>query len=122
MIKFPTAYRRLLAVLLAAGITSCSQYSTVKQLRPKFQPVTLVGVGIAKALTHDHKAPLVALGEYVEAIQSSTIQLRKNPSDANAKSDYNFALSRLIGTLSDSKLDPWTQPLRLPHQAEVSLY
>ena len=116
VVKISFRYRSfgLLAALLTAGLTSCSQYSTVKRLRPKYVPITPLGAQIAKAFAHDHKAPLVAIGEYLEAIKTASLELRKNPSDANAKNDYNFAVSRLIGTISEAKLDPWTKPLQVP--------
>lgn len=110
----PSPRYRLLAILLVAGLASCSQYSTVKRLRPKYQAVTPVGAIITQAFAHDQKKPLVAMGEYLEAIKSASLELRKNPADAHARSDYNFAVSRLIGTISSAKLDPWTQPLRVP--------
>ena len=114
MNKSPSHRYRPLAILLVLGLASCSQYSTVKRTRPTFQPVTPVGGLIAKAFAHDHKEPLVAIGEYLEAVKASSLALRKNPADVNARTDYNFALGRVMGTLSDAKLDPWTQPLRVP--------
>ena len=38
---------------------------------------------------------------------------RETPGDAAAQRDYNFALSRIIGTLQKANLDPWTHPLRV---------
>ena len=36
------------------------------------------------------------------------------PQDEPARHAYNFAVGRIIETIWDAKLDPWTQPLRVP--------
>jgi len=114
MFKFTDLRSFPVCLVLMAALASCSKYSTIKPLHPTYQPVTPVGKLVVKALTHSHKEPLVAMGEYLEAIKTSSLELRRNPSDVHAIRDYNFALSRLIGTLSDAKLDPWTKPLKVP--------
>jgi len=40
--------------------------------------------------------------------------LERNPQDEPAQQAYNFAVGRIIGTIRDAKLDPWSQPLRVP--------
>ena len=51
------------------------------------------------------------------------LDLAETPGDAAAQRDYNFALSRIIGTLQKANLDPWTHPLRVsaPDGAEYVL-
>src|SRR4029077_960006 len=58
--------------------------------------------------------PLVALGQYLTAAQTAARELGRNPGDASARRDYNFALGRVFATIRAAKLDPWTQPLRVP--------
>jgi hypothetical protein len=40
--------------------------------------------------------------------------LKRSPNDQTARNTYNFAVGRIIATIRDAKLDPWTQPLRVP--------
>jgi pimeloyl-ACP methyl ester carboxylesterase len=108
----------LLAALLLSG---CSQYATVSQKRPLFQPVrATTGVlvsaeqSIAKALRHEKREPLAALGELLTAAELAGKQLARHPADTAARDAYNFAVARVLGTIQQAKLDPWSQPLRIP--------
>jgi pimeloyl-ACP methyl ester carboxylesterase len=62
----------------------------------------------------DRRDPLVALGEYISAAETALDQLKRSPNDEAARKTYNFAVGRIIATIRDAKLDPWTQPLRVP--------
>jgi pimeloyl-ACP methyl ester carboxylesterase len=62
----------------------------------------------------DRRDPLVALGEYISAAEAALQQLKRSPNDETARKTYNFAVGRIIATIRDAKLDPWTQPLRVP--------
>ena len=57
---------------------------------------------------------MAALGGYLVAADTASQQLVKDPKDATARTDYNFAVARVITTIRDAKLDPWTQPLQGP--------
>jgi pimeloyl-ACP methyl ester carboxylesterase len=64
---------------------------------------------------HEERAkPLVAMGECLEALQSASDELKRNPGNATAIRDYNFGVSRIFQIIKDTKLDPWTQPLAVP--------
>ena len=64
---------------------------------------------------HEERAkPLVAMGECLEALQSASDELKRNPGNATAIRDYNFGVSRIFQIIHDTKLDPWTQPLAVP--------
>jgi len=110
-----------LAVLTACALGSCSTYSKVSERRPRFIPFAS-GVGplanaqteIVKAAQLDRRDPLLALGEYISAAEAALGQLDRSPNDQVARSTYNFAVARIIATIRDAKLDPWTQPLRVP--------
>jgi pimeloyl-ACP methyl ester carboxylesterase len=58
--------------------------------------------------------PLVAMGDCLEALQSASDELKRNPRNATAVRDYNFGVSRIFQIIQDTKLDPWTQPLAVP--------
>jgi pimeloyl-ACP methyl ester carboxylesterase len=65
--------------------------------------------------THEERAqPLAALGDCLEALQSASAELKRNPGNAIAVRDYNFGVSRIFQIIHDAKLDPWTQPLNVP--------
>jgi pimeloyl-ACP methyl ester carboxylesterase len=112
------AIAALAAVLWLAG---CAQYAKVAERRPLFMPNpaglgVLQGVekSIANALRSERRKPLAALGDYLTAVQTAAQVLEQNPDDASARRDYNFALGRVFATIRHAKLDPWTQPLRVP--------
>jgi pimeloyl-ACP methyl ester carboxylesterase len=69
---------------------------------------------ILQAMRERRKDPLAALGEFLSAAESASRQLARNPRDTAARDAYNFAISRVLGTVKDAKLDPWRQPLRVP--------
>ena len=107
-----------LFILLFAG---CAQYTAVSEKRPRFTPVrstadALVQIqqGIAEALKKQSRDPMAALGSYLASADAAARELARNPQNDTARSDYNFAVARIISTIRDGKLDPWTQPLRVP--------
>jgi pimeloyl-ACP methyl ester carboxylesterase len=118
----PIRYPNLvIAITVACALAGCATYSKVSERRPRFRPIaSAVGelanaqAAIAKALQLDRSNPLAALGEYMSAAQISLRQFERDPRDENARNDYNFAVARIIATIRDAKLDPWTQPLRVP--------
>jgi len=62
----------------------------------------------------DRRDPLVALGEYMTAAETALGQLKRSPQDETARHTYNFGVGRIVATIRDAKLNPWTQPLRVP--------
>jgi pimeloyl-ACP methyl ester carboxylesterase len=110
-----------LAVVTACALGSCATYSKVSERRPRFIPFA-TGVGplanaqteIARATQRDRRDPLIALGEYMSAAEVALHQLDRNPNDQAARNTYNFAVGRIIATIRQAKLDPWTQPMRVP--------
>jgi pimeloyl-ACP methyl ester carboxylesterase len=109
-----------LAVFAACALESCATYSRVSERRPHFVPFAGGGpladaaAYIGKATQIDRRDPLIALGEYMNAAETALDQLDRNPNDQAARNTYNFAVGRIIGTIQDAKLDPWTEPLRVP--------
>jgi pimeloyl-ACP methyl ester carboxylesterase len=109
-----------LALVTACALGSCATYSRVSERRPHFIPVASSGplanaaTKIVNATRIDRRDPLVALGAYMSAAEAALRQLDHSPDDRTARNTYNFAVGRIIATIRDAKLDPWTQPLRVP--------
>src|SRR6266702_2949571 len=109
--------------LIAAGTSlaffaGCAQIATVSEKRPApLQPSSEADRGatqtIDSALAEEQKQPIAALGGFVAAAQASLRQLDRNPANAEALRDYNYAVARIFTVIRDSKLDPWTHPLRV---------
>lgn len=114
------AYRTL-SLFVGCALASCSTYSKVSEKRPQYHPTAGTAgaladaqVEIIRAMQRVRHEPLAALGGFIAAAETASRQLRHNPRDETARRDYNFAVGRIIETIRDAKLDPWTQPLRVP--------
>jgi pimeloyl-ACP methyl ester carboxylesterase len=124
--SLPDSNRRLHPLPIATFalcvlFSSCAQYATVSERKPRFHPIratlsSLVSVEreIANALRTGRRDPLASLGSYLAAAEAAAAELGRNPKDEAARADYNFAVARIITTIRDGKLDPWSQPLRVP--------
>ena len=120
-----TRYRQFAVPLITAcALASCATYSKVSERRPLYNAaagaigaLASANAEIVRALQLDRRDPLAALGEYMTAAETAWRQLQRNPQDEPARYDYNFAVGRIIGTIRDGKLDPWSQPLRVPASA-----
>ena len=114
--------RTLTALALALSLAGCAQYASVTEKRPRVLPPPpgsgpLLGLAehaISKALRHDRGKPLTAIGGYLDAAEAAARQLARDPHDATARRDYNFALSRVFTTLRDAKIAAWDGPLHVP--------
>lgn len=111
----------ILALSIGCALASCATYSKVSEKRPQYVPTAgTVGalanaeVEIIRAMQRVRHEPLAALGGFIAAAETASLQLRHNPRDETARRDYNFAVGRIIETIREAKLDPWTQPLRVP--------
>lgn len=111
----------VLALLAALTFSGCAQYATVSMKEPRFSPIqSTVGAlvqaekDILSARKSGRRNPQTALGWYLAAAESSAQHLISSPGDKQARDAYNFAVGRAIETIERGKLDPWTQPLRIP--------
>jgi pimeloyl-ACP methyl ester carboxylesterase len=115
--------RSLVTALTTAGMLSgcaTAPYAEVWHKRP--QLIGPAGSGrlavaeqnLTRALHEERAKPLVAMGDCLEALQSASDELKRNPGNATAIRDYNFGVSRIFQIIKDTKLDPWTQPLAVP--------
>jgi hypothetical protein len=111
--------RLAVAFLTAFAVASCAIYSRVSEKRPRLilsvRPVGVLanaGAEIARGMGVDRREPLAAFAEYISAAETALRQLKRSPQDETARQTYNFAVGRIITTVRDAKLDPWTEPLR----------
>ncbi len=90
----------LTLIVLALG--GCAQYATVKEIEPR-----RAGFAVTKG------APLDGLAAAVSAAETAWRKLDRNPADAEALADYNFAVARIFGAIREQKLKPWDAPIKL---------
>jgi hypothetical protein len=61
------------------------------------------------------------LTRIVSAARDSLRELNRQPANKEARDAYNFAVARIFTVIRDAKLDPWTKPLRLGGDGELTL-
>jgi pimeloyl-ACP methyl ester carboxylesterase/predicted GNAT family acetyltransferase len=114
------------ASVVALAMAGCAQIAVVSEKRPAPLPPSSDADRIAtqtidSALAQEKKQPTVALGAFIAAARDALRQLDRNPADAEARRDYNFAVARIFTVVRDAKLDPWTQPMRVGANGEFTL-
>lgn len=97
---------------LAFFLSGCANYSSIKRARLTYEPVTPAGQIISETLKRPSPDPLVLIGRYLDAAHLASSALKTNPSDLQARSDYNFACSRIMEVVHDAGLEPSKSPLR----------
>ncbi len=112
---------RPLILFSLVGLAGCSTYSTIRERDPRYvpapgcaEPLATAQAGMVAAQARERRAPLEALAGYLTAAQIAARELERNPQNALALKDYNFAVSRIVKVIEKAKLDPWAQPLRVP--------
>lgn len=110
-----------LTLLGCALLTNCVRFAKVTEKRPLLRPVrtTLgvvgsIGQGINQAMKQSKRDPMGALAGYLKAAEKASQELMRSPKDAVLMDEYNFAVARIISTINDSNLDPWSKPLTVP--------
>jgi pimeloyl-ACP methyl ester carboxylesterase len=124
--KTATRIYLIAAATCLAFFAGCAQIAVVSEKRPAPLPASSDADRVAtqtinRALAEEKKQPIVALGAFVAAAQDSLRQLDRNPANAEARRDYNFAVARIFTVVRDTKLDPWTQPMRVGANGEFTL-
>jgi pimeloyl-ACP methyl ester carboxylesterase/predicted GNAT family acetyltransferase len=114
------------ASVVALAMAGCAQIAVVSEKRPAALPPGSGADQIAtqtvnRALVEERKQPTVALGAFVAAARDSLRQLDRNPADAEALRNYNFAVARIFTVVRDAKLNPWTQPMLVGANGEFTL-
>jgi pimeloyl-ACP methyl ester carboxylesterase len=102
----------LTIALLALG--GCTQYSKVHRTdRPGDLAVTARQRDLAAELRRQDD-PLARIGAYLQEADEARRDLARNPGDVRRRSDYNFAVARIMDIISREKLAPWDRPLACP--------
>jgi pimeloyl-ACP methyl ester carboxylesterase/predicted GNAT family acetyltransferase len=119
-------HHSIAASVVALAVAGCAQIAVVSEKRPAALPPgsgadQVATQTIDRALIEERKQPIVALGMFVAAARDSLRQLDRNPANAEARRDYNFAVARIFTVVRDAKLDPWTQPMRVGPNGEFTL-
>src|SRR5947207_9747293 len=117
--------RLIAAETCLAFFAGCAQIATVSEKRPAALPPgsganQVATQTINSGLAEEKKQPIVALGSFVAAARDSLRQLDRNPANAEALRDYNFAVARIFTVVRDAKLDPWTNPMRVDANGEYT--
>jgi pimeloyl-ACP methyl ester carboxylesterase/predicted GNAT family acetyltransferase len=114
------------ASVVAFAVAGCAQIAVVSEKRPAALPPgsgadRVATLTINSALVEEKKQPIVALGAFVAAARDSLRQLDRNPANAEARRDYNFAVARIFTVVRDAKLEPWTHPMQVGANGEFTL-
>src|SRR6266849_9389105 len=119
-------HHSIAASVLALAVAGCAQIAVVSEKRPAALPTgsradQVATQTIDRALVEEKKQPTDALGAFVAAARDSLRQLDRNPANAEARHNYNFAVARIFTVVRGAKLDPWTQPMRVGANGEYTL-
>jgi pimeloyl-ACP methyl ester carboxylesterase/predicted GNAT family acetyltransferase len=119
-------HHSITASVVALAMVGCAQIAVVSEKRPAALPPGSGANQVAtqtvnRALVEEKKQPMVALGAFLAAARDSLRQLDRNPANAEALRNYNFAVARIFTVVRDAKLDPWTQPMRVGANGEFTL-
>ena len=94
--------KKIITLLIALALASCTQLATVTEIKPQ-----------RAGFSTKASEPLAALDRSIAAAESAWRKVERNSADTEAQRDYDFAVSRIFGTLRDSKLTPWSSPIQL---------
>lgn len=104
------------ALLLAASVlaSGCVHYSRAKFIKNTASLAETAGQK-QLALSQDRtKDPLVRLGGYLDAADRARRSLAKDPDNVLHRSDYNFAVARVMDIVYEEKLQPWKNAVIAP--------
>ena len=116
-----------IVVIAASGtIAGCAKIAVVSEKPPASFPLTsgpnrVVAQRIDRGQTLERNQPLVALGSFIAAAQSSLRELNGNPANIEARRSYNFAVARMFSVIRNARIDPWTAPMRVGANGEFTL-
>jgi pimeloyl-ACP methyl ester carboxylesterase len=102
-----------IACFLASG---CTPYASISERQPIF-PASIGRGELAKrletALLTRKRQPAESLAALLLEARDAARALEADPTDPSARDTYNFAVARVVETLQQSKLAPWTNPLQV---------
>jgi hypothetical protein len=110
----------ILSIVTSIVFAGCAKDAKVTIIKPRIAaeiPIAdsdrLARQKIQRATKEKPSDPLLALGTLVEALDQSAEQLDRNPTDAIARHDYNFAIARIVDIMREQRLAPWKAPIQL---------
>ena len=108
-------FRAPLSLVFAALLCGCVKYSEVRFIRNTASLAnTAEQKQLALAQNRLSRDPLAQLGAYLDAADAARRQLARDPQNAVLRSDYNFAVARVMDLIYDHKLAPWDRPVVAP--------
>ncbi len=110
----------LTAVILALPLllAGCAQYSKVFETRRTSDlAVTESQLSLARARENLRSRPIEQLGHYLDAANDARLRLASDPRNTLLRSDYNFAVARVIDIISEQKLQPWDTAVAAPSES-----
>jgi pimeloyl-ACP methyl ester carboxylesterase len=119
--------RFIAGIVVALNVSGCApQIAVVSQRAPaRFQTTSGTDQTIAQTIDRaqgsQRAQPLIALEAYANAARDSLRELDRNPADKEARRCYNFAVAGIFSVIRSAKLDPWTQPLQIGANNELTL-
>jgi len=125
-VKSNSVANSILAVVAGLFLAGCTQLAVVSEKAPaRFQTTAgtnqTVAKEIARAQSLARTQPLIALEAYTSAARDSLRELDRNSANIEARRCYNFAVEGIFSVIRQDKLDPWTQPLRIGANKELTL-
>jgi pimeloyl-ACP methyl ester carboxylesterase len=115
---FPKTPLRHIAPIAIASflVTGCTPYASISERRPIF-PASIGQGELAKrletALLTRKRQPAESLAALLLEARDAARALEADPANSSARDTYNFAVARVVETLQQSKLAPWTNPLQV---------
>lgn len=107
--------RAPLLLVLVALLSGCARYSEVRFIRNTAAlSTTAQQRELAIAQSRLSRNPLTQLGAYLDAADEARRQLARHPQSTILRSDYNFAVARVMDILYDRQLAPWDKPVVAP--------
>lgn len=122
--RFKNSAPLVLAAVIVAGCAP--QIAVVSEKPPaRFQATSGTNQTTAKAIVRaqglQRTKPLVALEAYASAARDSLRDLERNPANTEARRCYNFAVAGIFSVVRQAKLDPWTKPVEIGANKELTL-
>ena len=108
-------FRAPLLLVFAVLLCGCARYSEVRFIR---NTASLANTAeqrqLALAQNRLSRDPLAQVGAYLDAADATRRQLARNPQNTVLRSDYNFAVARVMDIVYDHDLAPWDRPVVAP--------
>src|SRR5438067_1578786 len=116
-----------LLILAAAIVASCAPQIAVVSEKPpaRFHASSGTDQAIAKAIDRaqglQRTQPLIALEAYANAARDSLHELERSSTNTEARRCYNFAVAGILPVVRQAKFDPWTKPVKVGANNELTL-